>query len=88
MSRHLPPELLAAYIDRTLSLAEFNRANDHLAECPECLGALAGALRTMALLAAALPEDEQPARQVTPRRALLLAVLFCAAAVWILSFLT
>jgi hypothetical protein len=34
--RHLSPETLLAYHERTLSDAEVERVQDHLVECPEC----------------------------------------------------
>jgi anti-sigma factor RsiW len=60
MSAHLTPEQVASYIDGRLSLAEFNNANDHMADCRECTSLLAGTVRSMAAIAQYLPEDEAP----------------------------
>ena len=43
---HLEPETIAAYRDGGLTPEERDRADDHLAECPECLGLLANTART------------------------------------------
>jgi anti-sigma factor RsiW len=36
------PEVLAAYVDRGLSLSERARVDDHLASCPQCIALVAG----------------------------------------------
>ena len=33
---HLSPEAVAAYVDNELSTAAYRRAQQHLAQCPEC----------------------------------------------------
>ena len=43
-------EVLAAYVDRGLSLAERARVESHLASCPQCTALLAGVVRTVAAL--------------------------------------
>lgn len=54
--RHCPdPEVLAAYLDRTLSLAERATLEAHLASCPHCLAAVAGAFRTLAAVPVGAP---------------------------------
>lgn len=42
------PEVLAAYVDRGLSLAERARVESHLASCFQCAALLAGVVRTVA----------------------------------------
>ena len=46
----LEPEVLAAYADHGLSLAERARVETHLASCPQCTALLAGVVRTVAEL--------------------------------------
>lgn len=50
------PEVLAAYVDRGLSLAERARVDAHLASCPQCIGLLAGVARTAAEVSAHAPD--------------------------------
>lgn len=43
---HLSPETIAAYRDGGLTPEERDRADDHLAGCPECIGWLSRTART------------------------------------------
>src|ERR1041384_5575565 len=52
----LEPEVLAAYVDRGLSLTERARVDAHLASCPQCIGLLAGVARTAAEVTAHAPD--------------------------------
>src|SRR5262245_56406531 len=52
----LEPEVLAAYVDRGLSLAERARVDAHLASCPQCIAMLAGVARTVAEVSAHVPD--------------------------------
>lgn len=45
---------LASYVDRHLSQAERNIANEHLANCPRCVADLAGVARTVSEIAQAV----------------------------------
>lgn len=76
------PEVLAAYVDRGLSLSERARVDAHLASCPQCIALVAGAARTVAELSAQLP-DAGVAAEATPfvHRHSLAGVLAAAAAV-------
>lgn len=38
---------IASYVDRRLSQAEQNRADEHLATCYECLSTLANTVKTL-----------------------------------------
>jgi len=77
------PEVLAAYIDRGLSLAERSRVDHHLASCHQCIALVAGVVRTVADVSEftphAEPAVETPSRAVTRRT--LVGVLAAAAAV-------
>ena len=59
------PEVLAAYVDRGLSLAERARVEAHLASCPQCIALLAGVVRTVEELSALMP-DVDVAVEATP----------------------
>jgi CHAT domain-containing protein/tetratricopeptide (TPR) repeat protein len=64
------PEVLAAYVDHGLSLAERARVEGHLASCPQCTALLAGVVRTAAEIAPLLPqavETAEPSPLVTWR---------------------
>ncbi len=76
------PEVLAAYVDRGLSLSERSRVDSHLASCPQCIALVAGAARTVAELSAQLP-DAGVTAEATPlvSRRSLAGVLAAAAAV-------
>lgn len=52
----LEPEILAAYMDHGLSLAERARVEGHLASCPQCTALLAGVVRTVAEIEPMLPQ--------------------------------
>ena len=49
------PEVLAAYVDRGLSLTERARVDAHLASCPQCIALVAGVARTVAEVSALMP---------------------------------
>ncbi|MDP2320833.1 MAG: CHAT domain-containing protein [Acidobacteriota bacterium] len=77
------PEVLAAYVDRGLSLAERARVDRHLASCPQCLALVAGVVRTVADVPESTPHAE-PAVEIASRaatRRTLVGVLAAAAAV-------
>jgi len=78
------PELLAAYVDRRLSLAERARLESHLAFCRECLGILAAVARTVAEISHVVPKEEN-AESGAPSdvRQSLLGVFAAAAAVFV-----
>lgn len=61
----LDAEVLAAYLDHGLSLAERARVDVHLASCPHCVAMLAGVARTVADLSAHLPAADVTA-EATP----------------------
>ncbi|HUQ89730.1 MAG TPA: CHAT domain-containing protein [Vicinamibacterales bacterium] len=50
------PEVLAAYVDRGLSLAERARVDAHLASCPQCIAQVAGVARMVGELSALRPD--------------------------------
>ena len=82
-TRCLEPEVLAAYVDRGLSLAERARVDHHLASCPQCLALVAGVVRTVADVLESTPHVE-PAVEIASRaatRRTLVGVLAAAAAV-------
>lgn len=75
------PEVLAAYVDRGLSLMERARVDGHLASCPQCIALVAGVARTVAEVSALVP-DVVVAAEATPlvtRRSLAGAVAAAAA---------
>jgi len=80
------PEVLAAYVDRGLSLAERARVDQHLASCPQCIALLAGVVRTVAdVLESTL--HAEPAVRLASRaatRRTLVGVLAAAAAVLVI----
>lgn len=49
---------LASYVDRRLSQAERNIANEHLANCPRCIADVANVARSVAEIANSLPAHE------------------------------
>lgn len=55
---HLTDEQLAAYIDHGLSLAERNRAEQHLATCDQCVDMLAASVLAVNEIAQRLPPPE------------------------------
>lgn len=77
------PEVLAAYVDRGLSLAERARVDAHLASCPQCIALVAGVVRTVADVSAQLPGAVVTA-EATPlvTRRFLAGALAAAAAVF------
>src|SRR5687768_18146673 len=62
----LEPEVLAAYVDHGLSLAERARVEEHLASCPQCTALLAGVVRTVAEIEPVLPQAVATA-EASPR---------------------
>lgn len=78
----IEPEVLAAYIDRGLSLAERARVESHLASCFQCAALLAGVVRTVAELSASTSiADTSPGALPRIDRRSLVGVLTAAAAV-------
>jgi anti-sigma factor RsiW len=83
----LEPEVLAAYVDRGLSLAERARVDAHLASCPQCIALLAGVARTVAEMPVHAPEVAVAAEE-TPfvtRRSLAGALAAAAAVIAVLA---
>ncbi|MDO8678685.1 MAG: CHAT domain-containing protein [Acidobacteriota bacterium] len=80
----LEPEVLAAYVDHGLSLAERSRVEAHLASCPHCIAMVAGVVRTVEAVSAFLPVSdvavETPSRS---DRRLVAGMLTAAAAVFV-----
>ena len=83
----LEPAVLAAYVDRGLSLSERARVEAHLASCPQCIAQVAGVARTVAELAASRP-DVAVAVEATPfvtRRSLAGALAAAAAVIAVVA---
>ena len=81
------PEVLAAYVDRGLSLSERARVEGHLASCPQCVALVAGVARTVAELSALGP-DVGVGAEATPlvtRRAAGSALAAAAAVIAVLA---
>ena len=81
------PEVLAAYVDRGLSLSERARVDAHLASCPQCIALVAGVARTVEELSALRP-DVAVAAEATPlvtRRSLAGALAAAAAVIAVLA---
>jgi len=81
------PEVLAAYVDRGLSLSERARVDAHLAACPQCIALVAGAARTVAELSAHLPAEDDIA-EATPlvtRRSVVGALAAAAAVIAVVA---
>ena len=81
------PEVLAAYVDRGLSLSERARVEGHLASCPQCVLLVAGVARTVAELSALGP-DVGVGAEATPlvtRRAAGSALAAAAAVIAVLA---
>jgi CHAT domain-containing protein/tetratricopeptide (TPR) repeat protein len=81
------PEVLAAYVDRGLSLSERTRVDGHLASCPQCVALVAGVARTVEELSALRP-DVGVGAEATPlvtRRAAGRALAAAAAVVAVLA---
>src|SRR5215204_1669983 len=76
------PEVLAAYVERGLSLSERARVETHLASCPQCIALVAGVARTVEELSALRP-DVAITAEATPlvTRRVLAGALAAAAAV-------
>src|SRR5687767_15607795 len=79
----LEAEVLAAYVDRGLSLTERARVDAHLASCPQCIALVAGVARTVAEVSA-LVAGVVVAAEATPlvTRRYLARVVAVAAAVF------
>lgn len=81
------PEVLAAYVDQGLSLAERARVDAHLASCQQCLAWLAGVVRTVAEVSAHVP-DAVVTPEATPmftRRSLAGALAAAAAVIAVIA---
>ena len=81
------PEVLAAYVDRGLSLSERARVDAHLASCPQCIALVAGVARTVEELSALRP-DVAVAAEATPlmtRRSVAGALAAAAAVIAVLA---
>ncbi len=81
------PEVLAAYVDRGLSLSERARVDVHLASCPQCIALVAGVARTVEELSALRP-DVAVTAEATPlmtRRSLAGALAAAAAVIAVLA---
>ena len=81
------PEVLAAYVDRGLSLSERARVDAHLASCPQCIALVAGVARTVAEVSALVP-DAVVAAEATPlvtRRSLAGALAAAAAVIAVVA---
>ena len=81
------PEVLAAYVDRGLSLPERARVDAHLASCPQCIALVAGVARTVEELSAhghvaALPAEATP---LVTRRSVAGALAAAAAVIAVLA---
>jgi CHAT domain-containing protein len=83
----LESEVLAAYVDHGLSLAERARVEAHLASCPQCTALLAGVVHTVAELAPVLPDTVEPveASPLVSRRAVAGVAVAAAAVFAVLS---
>ncbi|MEO8677902.1 MAG: CHAT domain-containing protein [Vicinamibacterales bacterium] len=79
----LDPEVLAAYVDRGLSLSERARVESHLASCFQCAALLAGVVRTVEALSDHSTTGAATGTGAIPRldRHRLVGVLTAAAAV-------
>jgi RNA polymerase sigma factor for flagellar operon FliA len=81
------PEVLAAYVDRGLSLSERARVDAHLASCPQCIALVAGVARTVEALSVLRPNAAVSA-EATPlmtRRAFGGALAAAAAVIAVLA---
>jgi tetratricopeptide (TPR) repeat protein len=81
------PEVLAAYVDRGLSLSERAGMDAHLASCPQCIALVAGVARTVEELSAhghdgALPAEATP---LVTRRSVAGALAAAAAVIAVLA---
>jgi CHAT domain-containing protein/tetratricopeptide (TPR) repeat protein len=81
------PEVLAAYIDRGLSLSERARVDVHLASCPQCIALVAGVARTVEELSALRPDVavEAEATPFVTRRSLAGGLAAAAAVIAVLA---
>jgi CHAT domain-containing protein len=74
-------EILAAYIDRHLSLVERAGVESHLALCPICIAVVAGVTRTLAEVSAGIPQIDIEAEASRATRRSLIGALAAVAAV-------
>lgn len=74
-------EILASYIDGRLSLVERARLESHLAVCPTCIAVVAGVVRTLADVSAAIPQGAIDVDLSRSRRGSLVGGVGAAAAV-------
>ena len=82
----LEPEVMAAYVDHGLSLAERAQVDRHLASCRQCTALLAGVVRTAAEVSAFIPGTG--ATEATPsrkRRTVVMAMGVAAAVIAVLA---
>ena len=78
----LEPEVVAAYVDHGLSLAERAQVETHLASCRPCTALLAGVVRTAAEIAAFIPDTGVTEATPFRTRRTVLVALGAAAAVF------
>ncbi|MBY0497567.1 MAG: CHAT domain-containing protein [Cyanobacteria bacterium] len=79
-------EILAAYVDGRLSLVERARLESHLALCPTCIAVVAGVVKTLADLSAAIPANvSEPDISRESRRSVLGALVAAAAVLAVLA---
>jgi tetratricopeptide (TPR) repeat protein len=83
----LEPEVMAAYVDHCLSLAERARVETHLASCRQCTELLAGVVRTVADMPARTPgvDGTAEATPLVTRRAVVGAATAAAAVIAVLA---
>src|SRR5690349_1685657 len=81
------PEVLAAYVDRGLSLSERARVEIHLASCPQCVALVAGVARTVEELSALRPDMTRlaEASPLVTRRSVAGALAAAAAVIAVLA---
>ncbi len=80
-TRCLEPEVLAAYVDHGLSLAERLQVETHLASCRQCTAVLAWVVRTGAEVSAFIPDTGAAEATLSQTRRTVVAALGAAAAV-------
>lgn len=78
------PEILAAYVDHRLSLAERARLESHLSFCRQCIGIVAAVVRTASDISHSAPAEDVAARGApSAARQTILGVFAAAAAVFV-----
>ena len=80
-SRCPEPEVLAAYVDRDLSLTEQSRVEAHLASCHQCVAVVAGVVRTVAEIRDTAPDAGETVEVAPSYQRTLVGVVSAAAAV-------